>query len=670
MALYIGTNYHPHDWSKERWKTDVKMMQEAGFTTVRLGHLCWDSFEPDEGVYTFEWFDNVMDMFADAGIGVVLDIATRPAPVWVHKLCPGCNIGGKSGSDSAAVRRYMDDVADEGYKFYALRFAEKLVLRYKDHPALFAWGLCNEQGSGFYSLSECSRKRFVKWLKKKYKIIDALNSAWAAQRWCRRLTSFDDAVFPENESATGAPEPWLDMHRFFSDNTAEFLLMLKEVVERAAPGSKYSSNHYAEHEKVGFDYLNICDELGGFPGMGYYADYDLNDTSFLMEGTYMERLSETDKPMWCLEYRTGNGNGSNISGPKGAVRAMGLLSLMRRAQMILGWTWRTMYAGEEKFLFGMLGHDGSPTQNYYEYKQLAEDIKKLEPYGFPYLPIPEIGVAYDYPSLWITYYHRDMFKKKYLKAQADVAKTFYYLNMDYNVVDLRNLKKNYKLIIVSNQNIMGKKEAETIRNYVNDGGIVIMTGTSAYMDENSKAFTTYRPGRLDDVFGIAVKGFKRTDDKWSYTEKSVISEVNGVANERLIVSRNGNKFEIGACYYEELELKGAESFARFESNDMCAVSRNVFGKGIAYYTAAETDTDMLSWLISEIANEVGLSPAIDVPRGVQARKIADKQYFFVNYSENAVEIILPERGKGILSGREYKDKLVLKPYDAEFIVAE
>lgn len=50
MALYIGTNYHPHDWSKERWKTDVKMMQEAGFTTVRLGHLCWDSFEPDEGV--------------------------------------------------------------------------------------------------------------------------------------------------------------------------------------------------------------------------------------------------------------------------------------------------------------------------------------------------------------------------------------------------------------------------------------------------------------------------------------------------------------------------------------------------------------------------------------------------------------------------------------------
>ena len=26
-------------------------MKEAGLTTVRLGHLCWDSYEPEEGVY-------------------------------------------------------------------------------------------------------------------------------------------------------------------------------------------------------------------------------------------------------------------------------------------------------------------------------------------------------------------------------------------------------------------------------------------------------------------------------------------------------------------------------------------------------------------------------------------------------------------------------------------
>lgn len=67
-------------------------MKEAGFTTVRLGHLCWDSYEPEEGVYTFEWFDKVMDFFVEAGLGVVLDVSMRPAPRWVHVLCPGCDI--------------------------------------------------------------------------------------------------------------------------------------------------------------------------------------------------------------------------------------------------------------------------------------------------------------------------------------------------------------------------------------------------------------------------------------------------------------------------------------------------------------------------------------------------------------------------------------------------
>lgn len=47
MSLYIGTNYHPHDWPKERWEKDFQLMKEAGFDTVRLGHLCWDSYEPE-----------------------------------------------------------------------------------------------------------------------------------------------------------------------------------------------------------------------------------------------------------------------------------------------------------------------------------------------------------------------------------------------------------------------------------------------------------------------------------------------------------------------------------------------------------------------------------------------------------------------------------------------
>jgi len=29
MLLYIGTNYHPHDESEERWETDIELMRQA-----------------------------------------------------------------------------------------------------------------------------------------------------------------------------------------------------------------------------------------------------------------------------------------------------------------------------------------------------------------------------------------------------------------------------------------------------------------------------------------------------------------------------------------------------------------------------------------------------------------------------------------------------------------
>ena len=64
--LYIGVNYHPHDWPEERWPVDIAMMKEAGFDTVRLGHLCWDSFEPADGQYDFSWFDQVMALCTQA----------------------------------------------------------------------------------------------------------------------------------------------------------------------------------------------------------------------------------------------------------------------------------------------------------------------------------------------------------------------------------------------------------------------------------------------------------------------------------------------------------------------------------------------------------------------------------------------------------------------------
>lgn len=652
MALFVGANYHPHDWPKERWPEDIRLMKEAGFTTVRLGHLCWDSYEPANGIYTFEWFDQVMDLFYQANIGVILDISMRPAPNWVHKLCPGAVICSKSGAPQASLRRYMEDVDDTEYQYYALRFAKVLVERYKNHPALFAFGLCNELGDGYLSHSEYARKRFADWLQKKYATVEALNIAWATQRWSRRLNSFEDIVIPENEIALGSPESWLDMRRFFSDGIGDFFVKLKEVVQENAPGIPHSSNHYAERSWLGFDYLRVCDKAVDYPGMGVYPGYDVGKYQDNILVNYQQRLAELDKPMWCLEFQTG---GAGIySGPYGVNRMHVFLCLLYRAQLVLGWTWRSMLGGEEQYLFGMLDHDGTPNINYAEYKQIASDLKKLEAYAFPYLPEPEIAVAYSYDSEWVSQYSRCQYREPYHTGLEQIHHVLAERNMDYNIVDLRQIKKKYKLLIIPSHNLMTKQMADVVRSFTANGGTVIMTGYSAMADETGKVFSTLRPGYLSDVFGIRTGGFGRILD----------------GDEQLRVEKNGKAFEINARYYEILELRGAECFASFQNSGLCAVSSHVYGKGIAYYMATEPNCGIFSWLLEQIGTEVGLQKPIITPHGVFARRIAQNQIFYVNQNERVVEIALPEPGYGVLSGKENIGILKLNGYDGELIVMQ
>lgn len=668
MALYIGTNYHPHDWDRERWKTDVELMKQAGFTTVRLGHLCWDSYEPEEGIYTFEWFDEVMDLFAEAGIGVVLDVSMHPAPVWVHKLCPGCNVYSKGGNLQPAVRRYIDDVADPAYQHYALRFAEVLVKRYRNHPALFAFGLCNELGAGKPSYSEMNRQRFVQWLKHKYGTVEQLNQAWATRRWSRRLTSFDDVVFPDTEVAIGAPEAWLDMRRFFADGIGSFIIKLKETVEEHGSGIPHASNHYAELEGLGFDYLNTYKNFVDYPGMGFYPGYQITDRYHSMSSTYIQRLAETDKPMWFLEFQTG-GEGLH-HGPYGAVRMNAMMCLLNRAQMILGWTWRSMLAGEEQYLCGILGHDGLPTVNYREYKQIAADMKKLQEYGFPYLPVPDVAVAYSSDNDWVIQYGSRHYHQTYSQTRVEIQKVFFELNRDFNIINLKNRKHDYKLLILPEYVLMSQEEAEEVRKFVAEGGTVIMTAYSAMVDEYSQVFSSPRPGRLADVFGIRVAGFDRTTAEWrDFPEAAKVIEDEKGKHELLKVSA-GEEFYIDVEYYEELELNTATEYASFCDKGLCAISVNDYGKGKAYYVAAETNAELLKWLINKIAPSIGLKTGLLVPEGVQAREIAEGQTFYVNTTNHAIEVPLEKSGKGVLLEKDYAGVLTLSPYDVELIVED
>jgi beta-galactosidase len=221
-------------------------------------------------------------------------------------------------------------------------------------------------------------------------------------------------------------------------------------------------------------------------------------------------------------------------------------------------------------------------------------------------------------------------------------------------VDIRKLQKSYKILIVPAFYLMDEASAETLRNFVYQGGTAVMTGFSSMLDKTNAAFSTPRPGLLDDVFGIRVATFTRTNVDWNHEE--------------IAIQRNGSLVKTNSAFYETLELKSALSYAQFDGKGLCAVSVNSFGAGKAYYIAVDSDRAAFSFLLPEILSTAGIAAPLPVPEGVRARKLAPGQHFFVNTNDKAVTIALPESGTGVLTGKSYSGYLTLPPFEAELIV--
>ena len=55
--LTLGTCYYPEHWSKTMWREDLERMKKTGIEVIRIAEFAWSKIEPEEGVFTYEFFD-------------------------------------------------------------------------------------------------------------------------------------------------------------------------------------------------------------------------------------------------------------------------------------------------------------------------------------------------------------------------------------------------------------------------------------------------------------------------------------------------------------------------------------------------------------------------------------------------------------------------------------
>lgn len=654
QSLYVGANYHPHDdKNPEKIKKDIQLMKAAGLSVVRMGHLAWDSYEPSEGKFDFGWFDSVMDQMGQAGIKVILDIAIRPAPIWLHQKYPSIDVTNSEGNAQYPNHRYMDDAGDPMFQKYALRFTDTLSKHYAKHPALLAFGIDNESGDGPISYSETVRKRFVLWLTKKYLNLDNLNNAWATQRWSRSINHFDEVGLPVTGNKNGAPEKILDFRRFISDEVNQILFKVLDKVNQNAPGVLTNTNAwYYSHMKY-FDYSDIA-YSGKMTrqGEGFYPGNTLVTNWGVVHSLFgISRIQfESTNPFWCSEFTT-------MTAVPNSIRKSAYASLMYGNQMVCGWTWQSMHSGEEQYLEGMIDWDGIPNRKYEEYKKIAIEFKKIEKY-FPYKNKAEVGMAFSFPSQIAS----NVFPELHERQLESCFGIFHYRNMDARVVEISKSALNYKLLIVPGVAVMDEVSANKIRSFVKNGGTVIMTSNSAFVDETGKVFASTRPGRLSDVFGIRVGSFEETEMMNEISRKSY----NG---KRMEFTYNGKTTDLESEKFDIIEPKGAQIIGSLTSldKDYPIMTKNKYGKGQAIYVGLPANGNVLNLLLDDLIKELGIKKGPEVPEGVMARQIDKNHYLYLNVSGEAKEIQMKTKSRSLLLDKDYTGNFTIKPYEPEFI---
>jgi beta-galactosidase len=84
----FGGDYNPEQWPAEVWAEDIELMRQAGVNSVNLGVFSWGLLEVADGVWSWEWLDEVLDLLHAGGIGVNLATPTAAPPIWLLTAHP------------------------------------------------------------------------------------------------------------------------------------------------------------------------------------------------------------------------------------------------------------------------------------------------------------------------------------------------------------------------------------------------------------------------------------------------------------------------------------------------------------------------------------------------------------------------------------------------------
>jgi beta-galactosidase len=218
------------------WEQDLRRMAELGFNAVKFWvQWRWSHRAPrSDGApapesaskdFYFEDLDRLMELAAEAGLGVTLNTIFDVAPLWLYDRFPDSKQvmnNGQVVQPYTVGHRQLGGHPGPCYNHLgALRarqdFLAAAVVHFREHPALSMWDVWNEPELSYPQRTpdvdrlvcycpHCEAA-FILWLKGKYASLQDLNAIWG--RW---YDEWEQVELPRNPHTLTDFVDWREFH--------------------------------------------------------------------------------------------------------------------------------------------------------------------------------------------------------------------------------------------------------------------------------------------------------------------------------------------------------------------------------------------------------------------------------------------------------------------------
>lgn len=656
-----GGDYNPEQWldQPEVLEEDIRLFRKAHINCVSLGIFSWAKLEPEEGVYDFGWLDEIIDRLYANGIYTVLATPSGARPQWLAQKYPEVLRVRPDGLRNFYGHRQNHCYTSPLYREKVTQIDTLLAEHYANHPAVILWHISNEFGGECHC--ELCQAAFREWVQKKYGTLDKLNHAWWANFWSHTYTDWSQVHSPSPVGETSVHGLDLDWRRFVTHQTVDFMKTEIAAVKAVNPDIPVTTNMMTmyTYELNYFAFRDALDVISWDNYPEWHNPYMGNEEvakDCAMTHDMMRSLQK--KPFLLMECTPNATNWQGVSKLKkpGMHQLSVIEAVAHGADSGQYFQLRQSRGSCEKFHSAVISNTGTEnTRTFREVTDIGAVLEQLSDRVYGSGTPAETAILFDTENKWALDKCQGP-RNIGLDYFGNIRRNYSYFwknGINVDIIDSTFDLSGYKLVIAPMLYLFRDGIQEKLRRFVRNGGTLVTTCFTGVVNDTDLSFLGEATGdKLSDVLGL-----------W-------VEEVDSLYDcESNRTTWNGKSYSLKELC-EICHPTTCETLAVYETDFYAGkpvLTKNQFGKGVAYHVSASADTDFFHALYAKLAAACDLTYAIRtaVPDGISLtwrQSDTEKLIFVQNFGDSAAAVQLDQPYENVLSGETVSGSLNIEKY--------